>query len=389
MPLTSEELEPLLRLALVRGVGPLRLARLVEWFGSAERVINARPIEVRQVEGIGAELARRLGEAGSSAGTREVRIALRVLARLNAVAVTRHDPLFPESIRRLPDPPYLLFCIGDAGALTRQSVAVVGTRDPTVYGRRTARGLSEQLAGTGLAIVSGMARGIDAEAHRGALLANGLTIGVLGHGIDRVYPPECRDLFLTVRDRGILLTEYAPGETPRAGNFPRRNRLITALSDAVLVVEMGLRSGAQHTVNYALDQGKEVLAVPGPVGVPTCEGTNRLLQDGAALITSASDVIEIIHGVGAGRSLAPKRVDSLRDARARRVRDDIPHDGAMLPLLNASETKLMRVLSAHPEHIDQVAAAAGLDVRETLVTLLELELRGLATALPGKRFILA
>lgn len=386
MPLSPDELEPLLRLALVRGVGPQRLTRLLGRFGSAERVIAARRTEVRGIEGIGEELARRISTAGSAEATHEVRIALRVLEKLRAHALTLEDALYPEPLRKLADPPYLLFCIGDPACFGSQSIAVVGTRSPSVYGRRAARELGEQLASRGYGIVSGMARGIDAEAHHGALFGGGCTIGVLGHGIDRIYPPESRELFLAVRERGALLTEYAPGETPKAGNFPRRNRLIAALAQAVVVVEMGLLSGAQHTVNYALEQGKDVMAVPGPIGAETSEGTNRLIQDGAPLVTSAEDILEVLHGVGERRVLTP-RAAGPGTVEVGRAGLDPSASGPLLTLLTEPERRLMTALSAQPAHIDEIAVAAGLGTRQTLVTLLELELRGLASALPGKRFV--
>jgi DNA processing protein len=211
-----------------------------------------------------------------------------------------------------------------------------------------------------------------------------MTVGVLGHGIDQIYPPECRNLFLSVREKGLLITEYPPGETPKSGNFPRRNRLIAALSEAVLVIEMGLRSGAQHTVNYAIEQGKEVLAVPGPVGEPMSEGTNRLIQDGAPLVALATDVIQILRGAGAAQLCDP------RPAPPREEAASFPALSSAVPLLalyTDAERMLLSALSTHPAHIDSLSAETGLSIPEILVTLLELELRGLVTELPGKRFV--
>ncbi|HUE95536.1 MAG TPA: DNA-processing protein DprA, partial [Longimicrobiaceae bacterium] len=272
MPLSVTELEPLLRLGLVRGIGPQRLAVLMERFGGAGAVIAADEARLRAVSGVGRELARRIRSAGGVVARAETARALRRLQRVGAVALTCEDPLYPASFLDLSDRPYLLFAIGDPSLLERPAIAVVGTRSPTRYGRSAAEDLSRDLALSGFLIVSGMARGIDTAAHRGALAAGGGTVGILGHGIEQIYPPEGRRLFEEVGRRGLLLTEYPPGETPKAGNFPRRNRLITAISRAVVVVEMGLRSGAQHTVNFALEQGREVMAVPGPIGSPSSEG---------------------------------------------------------------------------------------------------------------------
>ncbi|MGI9179496.1 MAG: DNA-processing protein DprA, partial [Longimicrobiaceae bacterium] len=273
MPLSPAALEPLLRLALVPGIGPNRLTMLARRFGSAERVLAASRAELAAVAGVGDQLVRRLRAASEPAALERVSSALSAMERMEAVALTPDDLSYPEAFRVLADPPYLLFAAGDLTLLGERAVAVVGTRQPTDYGRRAAAELSAGLARAGYVVVSGMARGIDAAAHSAALDAEGGTIGVLGHGIDHIYPAENRTLFQRVRQSGLLLTEFPPGEQPRAGNFPRRNRLISALGAGVLVVEMGARSGAQHTVNYATEQGKEIFAVPGPIASAVSAGT--------------------------------------------------------------------------------------------------------------------
>jgi DNA processing protein len=376
MPLTPAELEPLLRLSLVQGVGPQRLAQLLERFGSAEGVLSAGRAALRAMPGIGDELVPRLVAAGGREGAEGIRRAMEVLGALGAVAVTATDPAFPACLRDLRDPPYLLFATGDLALLNRQGVAVVGTRSPSGYGRRAAAALSRDLALAGYVIVSGMARGVDAEAHAAALEAGGRTVGVLGNGIEQVYPPENGRLFARVRERGLLLTEYPPGEMPRAGNFPRRNRLITALSEAVLIVEMGLRSGAQHSVTYALEQGKEVMAVPGPIDSPMSAGTNQLIRDGATAVTCARDVVEELRGVGHAGTAGITPENPKGEASP-----TLP-----LPLLTADEAGLLAALSSEAMHVDDLASTLGLPAGRALSQLLELELRGLVEALPGKRY---
>ncbi|HUE95682.1 MAG TPA: DNA-processing protein DprA, partial [Longimicrobiaceae bacterium] len=311
------------------------------------------------------------------------RRAVRTLARLGAVGLIPDDPAYPPAFRFLDSVPYPLFTAGDLTALRLPGIAVVGTRTPTRYGAEVARRLSAELSAGGFAIVSGLARGIDTAAHEGAVEADGIPVGVLGHGIEQVYPPENRQLFARVRERGLLITEYPPGETPKPGNFPRRNRLITALSEAVLVVEMGHKSGAQHTVAYALDQGKEVLAVPGPIGSPRSEGTNQLIREGARLVTSAWDIVEELRGVGHPRAGAdvPMRHPPPAPPPSR----EAPNPPT-LPLLTATEEKVMTAIGAQPVHVDILARQAGLPSSRMLATLLELELRGVIAALPGKRF---
>jgi len=383
MPLTQSELEPLLRLALTNGVGPHRLGRLVERFHSAARVLAASERELRSVPGIGGELARRIRDATGTDARQRTHAAIERLDRLEARCLLPTDAQYPASFDALAEPPYLLFAIGNLDLLRLPSIAIVGTRSPTAYGLQAARQLSRDLSAAGFGIVSGLARGIDSAAHRGALEGNGATVAVLGHGIEQVYPPENRALFKTVRERGLLISEYPPGETPKAGNFPRRNRLITALADAVLVVEMRHRSGAQHTIVYALDQGKEVMAVPGPIGSPASEGTNQLIKDGARMVTCAADVLEELRGVGAATPSGRPIPEIARDDGDARTRPE-----PALSLLTAPERRILAVLSPFPSHVDELAVGSGLPASAVLTTLLGLELRGLVASLPGKRYLL-
>jgi DNA processing protein len=377
MPLASGALEPVLRLAIVEGIGPARLSALMARFGSAERVLAAGADELGALPGFGPELVRRLRAAATDEGLRHARAALEVLRKAGAVSITPADAAYPDAFRTLPDPPYLLFAAGDLALLGTPGVGVVGTRSPTEYGVRAAASLSGGVARAGLTIVSGMAKGIDAAAHAAALDAGGTTIGVLGHGIDRVYPPENAKLFSRVRERGLLITEMAPGEDPNAGNFPRRNRLIAALSLGVLVVEMGEKSGAQHTVTYALEQGKEVFAVPGPISSTRSTGTNQLLKEGARLVTSAEDILEELRGVGHGIVAAPASPEPAASP-------DVPVPPP--PDLAPDEAKVYAALTADPRHVDDLAAASGLAPSNVLAALLGLELRDLAESLPGKQY---
>jgi DNA processing protein len=373
MALDQAALEPVLTLALLEGIGPSRLAALVGHFGSAEGVLGASTRELELLPTIGPQVARRIVRAGR-AETEAARQALRTLHRVGASVITPDQTCYPEAFRLLHDPPYLLFASGDLTLLDDPAISVVGTRNPTEYGRAATRELSGALASAGYCIVSGMARGIDSVAHAAALREGGATIGVLGNGIEQIYPPENHALFAAVRDRGLLVTEFLPGETPKAGNFPRRNRLIVALGRAVLVVEMGLKSGAQHTVTYALEQGREVLAVPGPIGSPSSEGTNQLIKEGARLVTGIQDILEELEGVGS-KQPAPLRL---------RAPADVPQSD--LPLLSPHESCVFAALGGQPSHVDELCARTSLGPGAMLGALLELELKGLAQALPGKLF---
>lgn len=377
MPLAAGALEPVLRLAIVEGIGPARLSALMARFGSAERVLAARPEELAAIPGIGRELVRRLRAAATAEGLERARAAMALLRKAGAVTLSPADAAYPDAFRTLPDPPYLLFALGNLELIGSPGIGIVGTRDASEYGFRATRMLAGGLAHAGIAIVSGMARGIDTAAHAAALEAGGPTIGVLGHGIDITYPPESGRLFGKVREKGLLITEFAPGEQPNAGNFPRRNRLIAALSLGVLVVEMGLKSGAQHTVTYALEQGKEVFAVPGPITSERSEGTNQLLKDGARLVTRAADILEELRGVGHG--LAGPDQLSL-DVAGSGVAPPPPPD------LSPAEAAVYAALTPEPRHVDDVAAASELAPSSVLAALLGLELRELAESLPGKQY---
>lgn len=372
MGLADAELEPLLRLALTAGVGPQRLTLLIDRYGSAEQVLATPARELALLPGVGPRVAEAVARQGGREGRAAARQALTALRRAGAIAITRHDAAYPDVFRFVHEPPFLLFAAGRFESLESPAVAIVGSRTPTRYGREAATSFARDLAAHGYAIVSGMARGVDSAAHLGAVEVGGVTIGVLGHGIDLVYPPENRSLFARVREGGLLLSEFVPGETPRAGNFPRRNRLIAALSDGVVVVEMKLASGAQHTVNFALELGREVMAVPGAIDSPQSEGSNQLIRDGARAVTRAAEVIEELSGISPGPD-TPTGLTRRRDPPA-------------LLLLDERERVIVEALDAEPRHVDALAEETGIGGGQLLATLLDLELRGVAESLPGKRF---
>lgn len=379
MPTTEQTpLETLLRLAIVPGMGPARTTLLLARFGSVERVLGASAAQIAEVPGFGPEFARRVAAAGTAEGAERARAALEAVERVGARVVTQEDASYPQTFRALPDPPFVLYAMGDVQLMSEPEIGVVGTRRPTDYGRRVASRLAFELARAGYGIASGMAKGIDAVAQTAALDAGGATVGVLGHGIDRIYPPENERLFHRVRERGLLISEMAPGEEPLAGNFPRRNRLIAALSAGVLVVEMGEKSGARHTVEYALELGKEVFAVPGQIGSEMSAGTNQLLKEGARLVTSAQDILEELHGVG----VVPHALSGHAAAAESRTPAPRPAPADLAP----DEARVFGVLADDPRHVDDLATAAGMATNVTLAALLGLELRELAESLPGKQF---
>jgi len=349
-------------LALVPGIGRARMDALLAACGTAEQVLTAGFEDLRHVPGMTAAAATAVRAADRAAAERLVRRA----AALGGAALAPDDPRFPRALLHIPDPPILLFAAGRLELTDRPAVAIVGSRTHTRAGGDTCRYLAGGCARAGLVVVSGMARGIDALAHGAALDAGGGSIGVLGNGFGVIYPSANRPLYDRMARDGLLVTEFPPGERPTAGSFQRRNRLISGLARATLVVEAREKSGALITVDAALAQGKDVLAVPGGITSPCSVGCNRLIQSGAKLVMGLRDVLEEYGtelpeppGVQAIEGLSP--VD--RDALAA-LRDE-------------------------PRHVDDMAATLGRSPAETLAVLTALELRGLIVSLPGKRFAAA
>jgi DNA processing protein len=340
-----------LALTRVVGIGTTRFQRLIEHFGSAERAWHAEP----------AGLAR----AGLDGKSTEALLALRrrvnprdeeaALAAHGVRAITLQDDEYPTALRPIADPPPVLFVRGTLVTADEWAVAIVGTRRATGYGRQVAEQLGRELAGAGVTVVSGLARGIDACAHRGALAAGGRTIAVLAHGLDIVYPPEHTRLASEVAASGALVSEFPLGTRPDAANFPRRNRILAGLARATVVVEAGHKSGALITARRALEQGRDVFAVPGSILSPSSQGTNALIKDGAPPLTEVQDLLQELH-----LSLVVEQ---------RAVRETLPAD--------PTEGAVLAHLGAEPLHVDDVSRAAGLPVAVVSSTLALMELKGL------------
>ena len=300
--------------------------------------------------------------------------ALRIEAEEALTAATRRgidvivwgQPAYPPLLAAIPDPPLVLWLRGRAAALAEPSVALVGSRAGSVYGLEVAERMAEDLVSAGAAIVSGLARGVDSAAHRGALAAAGVTTAVLGSGVDRVYPPEHRRLADAVAERGAVVSEWPPGTPPRSGNFPARNRIISGLSLAVVVIEAAEKSGSLITAGFALEQGREVMAVPGSVLSGRYRGCHELIRDGAAVVENAADVI------------AGLRTSTLRGVSGVAAgSEQTGQDNPVLALLPPGE--------AHD--IDTLAARSGLKPALLLPRLLELELQGAIRRAGGGRFV--
>jgi DNA processing protein len=350
-------------LASLPKLGPRRIAALLSQFETPAGILTASREALRNVDGISATLADDIR------GVREAE-ARALIARADAagqVVLVPSDPAFPPLLRSIPDPPPLLYTRGALAWLAQSAVAIIGSRGHSRYGEEVAAALARAAVDAGAVVVSGMARGLDAIAHRAALDAGGGTIGVLGAGADIVYPAQNRLLYERVLRGGLLLTESPPGELPIRGSFPRRNRIISGLAQWLVVVEAAEASGTLITVGTALEQGRDVLAVPGPITSLTSRGTNRLLRDGATPILAPEDLAQVLGARSTGASAVPGPVPASCT-------------------LSADEACVLGTLSLEAMHIDAVTVAAGLPTGVTLGVLLGLELGGLVEQLPGTHY---
>jgi len=359
-----------LSLSLLPGLGCALIHRLVDHWGTASAVVQARGRSTHPPPGIGPRLCALLADESQVADAgRRAREELARLEQWGGMALCPESPEFPQSLLTIPDPPAVLFCRGNLSLLSRPAVALIGSRAATEYGRRIAFRLASALAGQSLVVVSGAAYGIDAAAHQGALEIGGKTIAVLGCGLDVAYPKPHAPLLAEIAAQGLVLSEYPLGTKPEPFRFPARNRLISGLSRGVVVVEATEKSGSLITAGLALDQGREVLAVPGRIDSPKSSGTHGLIRQGAHLVRNAEDVLEALSWRQNVQSLEPAAVQE---------------KGAQGG--SEAESLLLQTLEAYPQDIDALARRTGLTVIALHGLLLQLELQGLVRQLPGQMY---
>lgn len=348
------------------GLGPGPVARLMARFPDPEAIAAAPASELRAC-GLGDRALQGL-RAGPDAEALTSDLAW--LDGPGRQLLTRPDPAYPEALARIPDPPPVLYLQGRPEALDRgPALAVVGSRSPTRAGREDARAFARDLARAGFTIISGLARGIDAAAHQGALDADGETVGVLGCGPDRIYPAENAHLYGAVSEAGAIATELPVGAPPRAGHFPRRNRIVSGLALGVLVVEAGVRSGALTTARCAGSQGREIYAIPGSIHSPQSRGPHRLIREGAKLVESLEDIVEELRpGATVGAKAAPAE------------------EGDSLTGLSEDQGRVAASLGFEPTSLDTVVTRSGLTPNRVSAILLELEMEGIVAAEPGGFF---
>ncbi len=362
----AEQLELAYWLALHRtpGVGPVIFARLLEQFPELSTLFNAPSL----AKGI----SERTRSALLSPDWDRVEQDLAWFASSDdRHIITLHDPRYPPLLKEIPDPPSLLFTQGDINLLSHWQLAIVGSRNPSRSGRDVAYDFARYLAGCNITISSGLAMGIDAEAHQGALAAGGKTLAVIGTGLDRVYPAKHRELAHRIVESGLIISEFALGTPPRSENFPRRNRIISGLSLGTLVVEAALQSGSLITARMALEQGREVFAIPGSIHNPLAKGCHRLIRDGAKLVETAADILEEL---GALAEIG--------------VTSDVITAAEPEPQVWDEEYQaLLTCLGYDPTDLDNLITCSGLTAEAVSSMLLLLELHGLVSILPGGRYV--
>jgi DNA processing protein len=346
---------------LVKGIGAARLRLLQEHFGSVEAAWRA-PTSALGASGLSPKLVEKLLAVRSGDALD------RVWDRIQALGIqvfTWEDAGYPRRLKEIDQPPPVLYVRGEIVDQDDWAVAVVGTRRITAYGRQVSEQVAAFLAANGVTVVSGLARGVDSAAHKSALEAGGRTIAVLGNGVDIVYPPEHRRLAEAIQNQGALISDYAPGTPPESANFPPRNRIISGMSLAVVIVEAGDRSGALITADFAAEQGRDVFAVPGGINAPQSIGTNRLIQQGAQPLLHPQEILDALNLNQINEQIVARRV--------------IPDDPA--------EASLLSVLSQEPVHIDELSHQTGISIEILSAMLTMLELKGLVRQVGGMNYI--
>lgn len=339
--------------------------RLIEEFDSPKRVLKAEEKDLAKVPEIKRNVVRAI--VGKRA---DVTDEWELIKRHKIDIITLNDESYPKSLKEIYDPPPLLYVKGEIKREDKNAIAIVGSRRATTYGKLTAQRLAAQLAAQGITIVSGMARGIDSEAHKGALAVGGRTIAVLGCGIDVVYPPENRALEDRIASSGAVITEFPFGTRPFAGNFPKRNRIISGLSLGVIIVEAAQKSGALITARLALEQGREVFAVPGSTTSPYSRGTHNLIKEGAKLVENTEDILE--------------ELEPLIEIRKKKKKGT---KGFPRPVLSKEEEIIYNLITQEPKYIDLLIQESRLPAQKAMVVLTNLQIKSLIKELAGKNFI--
>lgn len=363
-----------LALHLAPGIGGVTFRYLVKRFGTPAAVFQAKETELAAIKGIRPATITAICNFTVEERARQ---ELELIQKHGVKIVTFQDHSYPKNLNDIYDAPALLYVKGHLTDDDDFSVAVVGSRHPTHYGQKAAEALCRSLVGYGLTVVSGMARGIDTAAHVGAIAGQGRTIAVLGSGLDVIYPEENKELYRHIAEKGAVISEYPFGTPPEPKNFPIRNRIISGLALGTVIVEAAQKSGSLITAHLALDQGREVFAVPGSINSLRSTGTHKLIKQGAKLVERAEDIVEELLPL----KKAPSALSTEQEKGAESVSTGVPQD------LPPEENDLLALVEDYPQHIDEIVRRGGFAVQKVSSILLNLELKGLVQQLPGKLFI--
>jgi len=365
-----------LELRAVKGLGPITFARLINRFNSPEAIRNANLSELVATGGVSSALAQSLQQPISHSSYTQIQRELEAVEAGRFSILTLTDPHYPARLKTLADPPSILYVTGQLQERDQHALAIVGARKGSHAGRAFTRTLSGDLAALGFTIVSGLARGIDADAHEGALASTGRTVAVLGCGIDRTYPPEHLKLRQRIERHGAVLSEFPMGTSPQSYHFPQRNRVISGLSLGVIVTEATLKSGSLITARMALEQNREVFAVPGAVSHPLSHGLHRLIKQGAKLVEKHWDVVEEILPM-----LEPSFCDQLQAQQ-----HGGPNQLSTIPL-GPEEQGLFDRIALEPVSLDELITQGSYSSSEMMSILLSLEMKGLIKQVPGLQYV--
>jgi len=381
-----KQLDYWLWLSLKEGVGQQKLTHLLELFDSPEEIFKLSKEKLKKIEWLKSEDIRQLADKS----LKSVRYVKEQCKEYGIRILTYDSVYYPERLKQIPDPPYVLYVLSKTRINLNEKLCIgmVGNRLMTEYGRCTAHDIALGLAQAGVVVVSGMARGIDGAAHTAALRGGGITVAVLGCGLDIAYPPEHSEMMEAIRETGMVISEYPPGTPPAANHFPTRNRIISGLSNGVVVVEAPEKSGALITADLALQQGRDVFAVPGDITRGHSVGTNGLIRQGAILVCSALDILqeyETVYGNILKQNTlqeAEEVTPASPDTEFERPNDS-RYDG-----LSETATKIVSQLSLTPIHFDVLLNRTALAADELSAELMMLEIGGFVKAMPGKHFVL-
>ncbi len=374
----KDDLKYWLALSLVKDIGPVTIKKLLSVFRSPRKILDASLDELADIDDVSESRVKKIYEFDEwDMVEKEIEAINHYAVSQGIKVITYGDSEYPENLRQIDDPPVLLYAKGNVIKEDKYAVAIVGSRDMSEYGKRVATAITSELASCGLTIISGMARGIDSAAHTEALKAGGRSIAVLGCGIDNPYPSENIKLFNSLSERGCVISEFSFGTPPNKENFPKRNRLISGLSLGVVVVEATKNSGSLITANCALNQGREVFAVPGSITFRNSEGTNSLIKKGAKLIQNTNDILEELSS----------QLKSFISFSKNKSGDIFSKKSGGLEITN-EEKAICYVLGSEPKHIDLIIRETKMPPARLLGILLDLEIKGIVKQAGGQKFYL-